>query len=224
MFADFGAPIQYYQCNFCRFLFSSAFRDWTDDDFRDHVYNEHYILTDPLFECERPRANAALLNNLFLRERDTVHFLDFGGGRGLAAQHLRDMGYSATSYDKYHEANPQALTRTYGVVSAFEVIEHVPYQSQNAWMSQLSELLADSPYSRIVLSSELVRPSREFEWWYVSPRNGHISVHSDDSLKILAGRFGLSVTSISSSVHLLQREGRLVSRAAANDRSALKAS
>lgn len=216
MFEQYDAPIPYYQCQACGFLFSIAFEDWTEDDFRNHVYNEHYILTDPLFDSHRPKENAALIGTLFHREKASAKLLDFGGGKGLTAQHLQEAGFDVTTYDKYHKTDESPLLRTYDVISSFEVIEHVPARDQFAWMRQLSSLLNDSPYARIVLSSELVRRPNDLSWWYVSPRNGHISVHSDDSLRILASRFGLAVTSISSSVHLLHRQVTWVMTPAAN--------
>lgn len=219
MFEQYDAPIPYYQCQACGFLFTLAFQDWTDDDFRDHVYNEHYILTDPLFESQRPKDNAALISTLFHREKSSARLLDFGGGKGLTAQHLRDAGFDALAYDRYHKADASPLAMAYDVISSFEVIEHVPARDQFAWMGQLASLLNDSPHARIVLSSELVRRPNGLSWWYVSPRNGHISVHSDDSLRILAARFGLAVTSISSSVHLLHRQVTWVMKPAANSPS-----
>jgi hypothetical protein len=44
----------------------------------------------------------------------------------------------------------------------------------------------------------------DFSWWFISPRNGHISIHSRRSFSILCQRVGLHLQSVSQSVHVLR--------------------
>jgi 2-polyprenyl-6-hydroxyphenyl methylase/3-demethylubiquinone-9 3-methyltransferase len=62
-----------------------------------------------------------------------------------------------------------------------------------------------------ILFSTLVQPA-EFEkvglnWWYAAPRNGHLSLHSAESLKRVFEPFGLAVDSFNEGFHLAH--GRL---------------
>ena len=60
-----GIPIYYYRCPVCHFIFTTAFDDFTNDDFQHYIYNEEYLLVDPDYPEARPRANAAFLCRLF---------------------------------------------------------------------------------------------------------------------------------------------------------------
>jgi len=42
-------------------------------------------------------------------------------------------------------------------------------------------------------------------WWYIGPRNGHISLHSKKSLKLLWERYGCVVESVDEDVHMASR-------------------
>jgi hypothetical protein len=42
-------------------------------------------------------------------------------------------------------------------------------------------------------------------WWYIGPRNGHISLHSKKSLQLLWERFGCVVESVNEDVHMASR-------------------
>src|SRR5579885_2070868 len=73
-----GIPIYYYRCPGCRFLFTTAFDDFTDEDFLRYVYNEDYSLVDPDYLGDRPRANANFLVRLLASVRPR-RILDYGG-------------------------------------------------------------------------------------------------------------------------------------------------
>jgi hypothetical protein len=53
-----GIPVPYYKCDQCLLGFTSAFDEWTDEDFRLHVYNDSYHLYDPRYAVERPTKTA----------------------------------------------------------------------------------------------------------------------------------------------------------------------
>ncbi len=82
-----GVPIYYHRCPDCGFLFTTAFDGFTQDDFRRHVYNDDYLLVDPDYQADRPRANAQVLISLFRSARPR-RLLDYGGGSGALAGHL----------------------------------------------------------------------------------------------------------------------------------------
>ena len=55
------------------------------------------------------------------------------------------------------------------------------------------------------MSTVLLPPDAPVHDNYIGPRNGHVSVHSDASLRRLAARHGLSLLSLNNQFHVLQR-------------------
>jgi hypothetical protein len=183
-------------------VFSAAFDGWGPEDFIRHVYNDDYVIGDTPFLEERPKRNAAMVAALFWREKDTLKVLDFGGGRGLFAAELTGLGFRADSLDSYYECGAQTDS-DYDLITSFEVIEHVPHSDQYAWLLQLKIHLKASAESTVLIGTELM-DGHDFSWWFISPRNGHISIHSRRSFSILCQRVGLHLQSVSQSVHVLR--------------------
>jgi len=46
--------------------FTDAFDNWTQDDFKTHIYNAGYLAVDPGYLEVRPRSNAGLVQQVFL--------------------------------------------------------------------------------------------------------------------------------------------------------------
>lgn len=199
-----GVAVPYHRCGACGFLFTAAFDAFTPDDFSELVYNDVYPLVDPDFADLRPRANAALLSELFAAH-PRIRILDYGGGNGLTARLLREAGFSdVLTYDPFvqeHSSRPQGR---FDLVISFEVVEHSP--DPRATFADIDSLLSPGG---IVLFSTLVQPADivaiGLDWWYAAPRNGHVSLHSRDSLGRIAGEFGYSFGSFSENLHVLFR-------------------
>ena len=51
-----GVPIYYRRCVTCSFLFTDAFDDWSNDEFKAHIYNDSYHTVDPDYGITRARA------------------------------------------------------------------------------------------------------------------------------------------------------------------------
>jgi hypothetical protein len=203
VFADVGVRVAYHQCTACRFTFSAAFDSWSAADFEAHVYNAEYVLSDKPFVRERPMRNAAMVAGLFDRERAAVDILDVGGGRGVFAEAMRAAGFSASTRDPYFMGSEVDDARRFDLITSFEVIEHVRHDQQHTWMASLARLLRAAPWARVLISTELISPEHTIGWWYLCPRNGHISVHSASSLRRLASTVGLQVFSVNPSMHWL---------------------
>ena len=62
----------------------------------------------------------------------------------------------------------------------------------------------------LLLFSTLLQPSDfggvGLSWWYVGPRNGHISLHSKTSLTTLLKQCGLNMISANEGLHIGFRE------------------
>jgi hypothetical protein len=203
-YPDYDAPVSYFRCTACRFVFTPGFDNWTTAQIQEHIYNDDYLLSDPPFASERPQANAAMLSQMFLRDREHLRFLDYGAGMGLTAQALRKKGFQADAYDPFF-TNTTLPSRKYDVVLAFEVLEHVRAADLHAWLLSLTELLNETSHAQIILSTD-VDALNELERWYISPRNGHVSIHSPTSLRRMTNAAKLDCLSLSSSLHVLTRQ------------------
>ncbi len=201
-FALSGIPIYYFRCPACEFLFTTAFDEWTAQDFADYVYNDEYALVDPDFAHARPRNNAQMIAQTFAGSKD-LRLLDYGGGNGRLAEFLRAEGFlDVQTYDPFVPAHAQRPLGAYDCIVSFEVMEHSP-RPRETWEDIQSLRAKDG----LVLFSTLAQPGdieqQGAGWWYVGPRNGHVSLHSHQSLRVLAEEWKLQIGSFGDNLHLL---------------------
>jgi 2-polyprenyl-3-methyl-5-hydroxy-6-metoxy-1,4-benzoquinol methylase len=195
-----GSPVYYRRCQQCAFTFTDAFDAWTHETFQRNIYNDDYITVDPDFIETRPTNNARVVAEAFAASRTSMCILDYGGGSGLLAQRLREQQFDATTYDPF-SAFDTIPTERFDLITCFEVMEHVP--SPKETVETIVSLLNNDG---AILFSTLLQP-KSFEetglsWWYVSPRNGHISLYSAQSLARLFAPHGLKVASFSEGTHI----------------------
>jgi SAM-dependent methyltransferase len=197
-----GTPIYYFYCNICHFCFAPEFLIWSLNDFENKIYNNEYVMVDPDYIKFRPENNARMLLEAFDKHKGEIKHLDFGGGNGLLSQQLRGQGWSSSSYDPFIDRGigVEGLGR-FNLITAFEVFEHVP--DVKALMSDLSTLLEDRGIVvfTTLLSDNNIKPKARITWWYASPRNGHISLFSSESLRRLARQANLEFQSFSPGLH-----------------------
>lgn len=195
-----GVALPYHRCARCGLLFTAALDGWDAAAFRAHIYNDDYLRADPPFVSERPTRNAHMVAGLWHHEKGRSTVLDFGGGAGTFAAALRALGLSCDSCDAFYGAPPPA--RRYPIITSFEVIEHTPHHGQRAWLAELAAHL--EPGGVVLLSTALLPADAPIDHWYIGPRNGHISIHSERSLQLLARGCGLQLVSLNSQTHLLR--------------------
>ena len=96
-------------------------------------------------------------------------------------------------------------TSRYDCIVSFEVVEHSPDPA--ATFTEMSNLLADRG---IILFSTLLQPAdidqQGVNWWYLGPRNGHVSLYSGASLLKVVQPLGFQLRSASAALHVLFRE------------------
>lgn len=201
-----GRPIYYNLCEGCGFCHAPEMHGWTLEMFADEVYNRDYKSVDPDYLDVRPRSNAAALTQTFSAQAGQIRHLDFGGGSGLLSKVLGKNGFNSRSYDPFvdRDLKLDALGQ-FDLVTAYEVFEHVP--DVRILMDQLTRLRKEDG---LVLFSTLVSDNQiqlhqRLQWWYASPRNGHISLYSRRSLQLLAQSAGLNFTSFSDGFHVFWR-------------------
>ena len=121
-------------------------------------------------------------------------FLDYAGGYGLFTRMMRDKGlnfyhtdpYCQNLFAEFHDLNSLENTSGFEVVTAFEVLEHLPNP-----LPEIEKLFSLS--NNLLFSTELVPEgmSKLEDWWYVSPETGqHVSFYTSKSLQYIAAQFG----------------------------------
>ncbi|HEV2040812.1 MAG TPA: class I SAM-dependent methyltransferase, partial [Casimicrobiaceae bacterium] len=122
-----GVAISYVLCDQCRFCFAPEFATWSLEHFETKVYNAEYVAVDPDYLDTRPRANANSLLATFGDRGKELRHLDYGGGRGLLSDLLRERGWRSESYDPCVDRSVSLQDLgPFDLVTAYEVFEHVP--------------------------------------------------------------------------------------------------
>ncbi len=197
-----GIPIEYFCCRRCAFSFAPQLYQWTLEEFSEKIYNQDYAAVDPDYLDARPRANATHLLRLFPAWSPELGHLDYGGGNGLLSQILLDEGWYSASYDPFVDRDLRLDDfGKFNLITAFEVFEHVPDPVR--LVADIDTLIDDDG---IVLFSTLLSDGniglgRSLDWWYLGPRNGHISLYSTGSLAALGARRGFNFGSFAPNFH-----------------------
>ena len=200
-----GVPIYYRRCASCGFLFTDAFDRWSDEQFKTHIYNAGYHLVDPDYQSCRPNNNAAMVGRLWGKHRTQFSVLDYGGGNDAFCAALRADGFPrAITYDPMEPEHAQRPQGTFELVTCFETLEHLPDPA--AGVARIVECVAEPGF---VLFSTLVQPedfaAKGLDWWYVGPRNGHISIFTRQALALLWERHGYTFGSFNDDMHVAFR-------------------
>jgi SAM-dependent methyltransferase len=193
--------VQYFKCSGCGFIQTEA-PYWLDEAYSDVIASSDVgAVSRAQSLAETTAQYISLLFNANGR------FLDYGGGHGLFARHMRDRGYDFYWYDKYaknlftngfeaHDGD------TFDLVTAFEVFEHL--------VDPLAEIEKMLRFSRNLLFSTLLVPTPcplPHTWSYFALETGqHISFYTLESLLIVAKRSGLFLHSVGGYLHLLTAE------------------
>jgi Methyltransferase domain len=200
-----GVPIYYRRCANCAFLFTDAFDDWSDEQFKAHIYNDGYGEVDPDYQAVRPQANAGMVKQLWGPHKQETGVLDYGGGNDAFCAALRAAGFPvAVSYDPMVPAYARRPEGKFQLVTCFETLEHLP--DPLGGIGLLAECVAEPGLAHI---STYAQPA-DFDntgvnWWYVAPRNGHISIFSRKALALAFGRHGYKTVSLSDNLHFAFR-------------------
>ena len=200
-----GIPVHYHRCHACGAIFTTAFDGFSRTDFSQYIYNEGYARVDPDYQQARPQANAQFISNLLGANRD-IPLLDYGGGNGYLARCLRQAGFTdAHTYDPFVPEYASKPSRRFQCLFAFEVVEH----SNHPWetFEEMASLLDEE--GLIVFSTVLQPPDidqQRMNWWYIAPRNGHVTLYTGAALHTIAQRLGFSCCSRDGMIHAMFRE------------------
>lgn len=200
-----GVRVTYHRCFQCGLIFTEAFDDWSQDDFEAHIYNDDYIRVDPDYLEVRPVSSALHVDKLFGRLRSDLKVLDYGGGNGRLAETLRAQQWKHTAtFDPFSDAHRERPAGRFDLITCFETLEHLP--DPTATLADIVSFLADDG---IVIFSTLLVPANiaavGVGWWYIAPRNGHITFYTDRALGRAWGAQQLKCYSMSDNLHAAVR-------------------
>lgn len=186
-----GISIEYFRCQRCELIFTDFFDRWSSEDFRAHIYNDHYALVDPEYESVRPMRSVEELAPS-LAGAEECRILDYGSGAGLFEAGLRAHGFAhVESYDPF--SRPERPEGTFDIVTCFDVIEHSPTPRRT-----LSDIMSFVAAGGVALIGQTLQPAdvrmQRGNWWYIAPRNGHVTMFSCESLHLYARAEGLGFT------------------------------
>jgi 2-polyprenyl-6-hydroxyphenyl methylase/3-demethylubiquinone-9 3-methyltransferase len=199
-----GIPIYYYRCKTCGFLFTTAFDQFTHEDFAKFIYNADYEMIDTAYHAERAKYFRQFVLMNFAGAKG-LRLLDYGGGNGKLAQLLRSFGYlSVDTYDPFVHQHAARPTAKYDLVLCFEVVEH---------STKPAEIFADiasflGTEAMAVVSTQM-QPAdivaQGTHWQYINPRAGHASIYSPGAFRSLLNPMGLTYASGTDSLHAIWR-------------------
>jgi Methyltransferase domain len=184
-----GVPVPYFRCGACGFVFTTAFDSWGTEEFTRFIYNEdYYALVDREYKQTRPLRVAAALAPA-LKHLAGAAILDYGSGSGRFAEDMRRRGFSQIAeYDPF--SAPERPQSKFELITCIEVIEHST--DPVATLRDMAELLAEGGG---IIATQLFQPpdigAIRANWWFIGPRNGHVSFFTEQTFAAMAERAGL---------------------------------
>jgi SAM-dependent methyltransferase len=183
-----GISIDYHRCLFCGFIFTEDFDAWSQGDFAELIYNTDYVKVDGEYVSDRPELVARDFTRR-LQGCENARILDYGSGAGVFVERMRRFGFrNIEAYDPF--SSPERPSGTFDIITCFEVIEHSP--DPVGTLGDMRRCLRDDG---CIIFSQTVQPpdilSVRGSWWYLAPRNGHVSTYSEEALVELGRRHAL---------------------------------
>ena len=177
--------VQYFHCPACDLMQTEP----------PYWLGEAYARQGPSLDTgaiQRAQNNADLVRAIatLLDIRPGDPCLDYGAGPGILVRAMRDAGIDFRWHDRYArnqfaEGFEGSTSRTYRLVTAFEVWEHLPD------VAPALETFFAPRHDFLLVSTFLHRGGHREKWWYYVPETGqHVAFFSAKTMKHVAERFG----------------------------------
>lgn len=196
--------VAYFRCGQCGFIQTEQ-PFWLAEAYTEPVsVYDVWAVSRPLNQC----AHVANLIDRYFGD-SPLPFLDFGGGTGLFARRMRDLGYpflrsdaySPNLYARFFDITDHPNSGKFSLITCFEVFEHLP--------NPLDELTAMFGLGDTIFFSTNLVPAgvkAEKDWDYFAPFHGqHVSFYTVAALQELARATGSRLFTNGADQHLLTR-------------------
>jgi hypothetical protein len=195
--------VQYFQCPFCGYICTET-PYWLPESYKDPIN-----ITDTGMLARNIHLSKISSCILFLFFKNDKKYLDYGGGYGVLTRLMRDVGFDFYWHDPFsHNLFAQGFEYPKNcncseieLLTAFENFEHFIDP-----LEDLGKIFSIS--HNVIFSTELVPNPvpKPDEWWYYGLEHGqHISFYSQNTLKIIAEKFGVNYYSCNN-LHFFTRK------------------
>lgn len=192
--------VEYFRCSNCGFVQTEE-PYWLDEAYSDAINRADVGLVRR--NLRQAKIVKAVITAFF---NPGGKFIDYGGGYGLLARLMRDVGFDFYRYDAHCEnifakdfEAENAGKGKYELLTAFEVFEHL--------VNPLDEIRKMLGFSRNIFFVTQLLPAttpKPDEWWYYGLDHGqHVSFYTRKSLSVIADAFSLHLSSDGVSRHML---------------------
>jgi 2-polyprenyl-6-hydroxyphenyl methylase/3-demethylubiquinone-9 3-methyltransferase len=187
-----GVDVHYHRCPSCGLVFSPSFDQFSLQEWKTHIYNDEYLAIDPDYTGKRGELMAQTVAARF-SHAPGMAVIDYGCGMGIFGARLAALNWpNVTSFDPYVPEFSRRPAAGADLVVACEVLEHA--HNPMATFADMASLRTDRG---LIMATLLIPPPEEtasiLDWWYVAPRNGHVTIHSRKSLLVMADQVNLRV-------------------------------
>lgn len=176
----------YYRCSDCELIFVPEiyYLDIANEKARydlhnNSIYNEGYVkyLTEVIE-----------VGKAIIRRNESI--LDFGAGKeAVLTTIFKKHGYNCTAYDPLYNHSDQVENRSFGLLIACEVVEHIRcIQKEIIFMNKLLK-----PISKVLIRTQLYpSPDKFLKWWYIQDLT-HINLFTTKTIIKLADLLGCTL-------------------------------
>lgn len=188
-------PIEYTKCTKCFNITSPEMCSWSAEALSATVYNDDYVKYDPEYaNGERAKDYGRFIKGLLPTFKDT--HLDYGSGAGLLS---KELGWRSVNYDPFSSITlPEGIFK---FITLIEVVEHSPNVVE--LFNNVIKYL-DKKRGAIMLSTCLATEGTDINWSYIAPRNGHINIQTQESMKLVASKHHMFFNNIAENIYLIQ--------------------
>ena len=194
--------VQYYQCSHCGFIQTEK-AYWLKEAYTDAISSlDTGIMKRNIYFSQLITAIIGLL------KKTKGTFLDYGGGLGIFTRLMRDRGLNFFWYDlnahNYlaHGFEGSFENSKYDMVTAFECFEH--FENPLDEIEKILSVTDTLFFTTELAASKAESPDR---WWYYCLEHGqHISLYTEETLRYLASKYNLNLTTNKVNLHILSRK------------------